>query len=161
MDSAGPRSLAAGAGETVCVGVLGWRLNINWHWVKKDRQPPGDPSYLSGVGSCGSWAPGDAARSGLPPRPVHSGTVASGQPRWGWLPGRWWTVWRPGVKWSAHTASPPAVATADSPAEHPAAPACGEAGSGPLAPWWSERTVRTARWNQTQTRDIQSRSRLF
>ena len=36
--------------------------------------------------------------------------------------------------WSAHTASPPAVAAADSPAERPAAPACGEAGSGLLFP---------------------------
>ena len=60
-----------------------------------------------------------------------------------------------------HTASPPAVAAADSPAAHPAAPACGGAGSGLLAPSWSERTVRTAHWNQTQTRENSSHSRLF
>ena len=34
------------------------------------------------------------------------------------------------MKWSAHTALPPAVAAAGSPAERPAAPACDGAGSG-------------------------------
>ena len=35
---------------------------MSWHWVRKDRQPPGDPSYPLGTGSAlgskdGGWLP--------------------------------------------------------------------------------------------------------
>ena len=99
--------------------VWGCSWNMSWHWVRKDLQPPGEPSYLSGAGRRGSRTPVSAARSGLPPGPAHSGT---GVPRAAELPGRRWTVWRPGGKWSACTASPPAVAAVGSPTEHPAVP---------------------------------------
>ena len=50
------------------------------------------------------------------------------------------------MKWSAHTALLPAVCCPS----QAAAPACDGAGSGLLAPWWSERSVTIAQWNHTQ-----------
>ena len=40
------------------VKELGCRLNRSWHWVRKLRQLPGSPSYLSGWGIRGTWKPG-------------------------------------------------------------------------------------------------------